>query len=110
MALSADDVMLLLCLLLGTGQRILLEVQATEQLSPVGGRERRRREGQGQESKSAPSGSCLLPLFPAPSTEGSPGNLSHTLIIAEANQHSLGPVEGVPLPLNLPTGSDCGEG
>lgn len=53
MALNADDVMLLLHLLLGTGQRILLEVQAVELLRRVGGgRERLRgREGQGQAAK-----------------------------------------------------------
>ena len=46
MALSADDVMLFLRLLLGTGQRIPLEVQAEESLRLSGGSRRGGREGE----------------------------------------------------------------
>lgn len=45
MALSADDVILLLRLLLGPGQRILLEAQAVEPLRLGGGSGRGRGEG-----------------------------------------------------------------
>lgn len=91
MALSVDDVMLLLRLLLGTGQRIPVEVQATELQSPsvaegVGG-------WQGQESsKLTQSGSCLFPLLAAPSTEGPRGDCpTHH---RSKKQHSIGAERG----------------
>lgn len=72
MTLGYDDVMFLLRLLLGTGQRILLEVQAVEPLRLAGPRER---EGEGKASKATQSCCCLSPLStpPEPSTEGTLG-------------------------------------
>lgn len=72
MARSADDVMLLLGLLLGPGQRILPEVQAAELLSGWG---QRQREGEGKAAKprKAASPSPLSPLPLRLPREGTPG-------------------------------------
>lgn len=62
MALSADDVMLLLSLLLGTGQRILRKVQAVEALRLGGDSGRGRGKGRQAKPRRAASASSLSPL------------------------------------------------
>lgn len=75
MALCAGDVMRLPRLLLGTGQRILLEVQAVELLRLGGGRGRRRGKGRQAEHHRAAAASSLSPLplrLPTPGPWGPP--------------------------------------
>lgn len=77
MALGGGDVMRLPRLLLGTGQRILLEAQAAELPRLGGGRER---EGEGKAGRASQSCCCLLPLStpPAPPNRGALGTTPHS--------------------------------